>query len=70
MEYFERIRQLREDLDLRQKDLGKQVNMSQRKISNIEVGKSEPSIGDIKALCKFFDVSSDYLLGLTDDPKK
>ena len=64
LNFGERIRNLREDRDLTQSELGAQVNMTQRKISYIERGKYEPSIDDIVSLCKFFDVSSDYLLGL------
>ena len=66
MNFGERIRNLREDRDLTQSELGAQVNMTQRKISYIERGKYEPSIDDIVSLCKFFNVSSDYLLGLND----
>ncbi len=66
LNFGERIRNLREDKDLTQSELGAQVNMTQRKISYIERGKYEPSIDDIVSLCKFFDVSSDYLLGLND----
>ena len=60
----EKIKAFREDLDMNQTELGKMVNMTQRKISYIERGKYEPSIEDIKALCNFFNVSADYLLGL------
>ena len=66
LNFGERIRNLREDRDLTQSELGAQVNMTQRKISYNERGKYEPSIDDIVSLCKFFDVSSDYLLGLND----
>ena len=66
LNFGERIRNLREDRDLTQSELGAQVNMTQRKISYLERGKYEPSIDDIVSLCKFFDVSSDYLLGLND----
>lgn len=66
LNFGERIRNLREDRDLTQNELGAQVNMTQRKISYIERGKYEPSIDDIVSLCKFFNVSSDYLLGLND----
>ena len=45
----ERIRNLREDRDLNQTQLGNAVNMTQRKISYIECGKFEPSIEDIVA---------------------
>ena len=60
----EKIKAFREDLDMNHTELGKMVNMTQRKISYIECGKYEPSIEDIKALCNFFNVSADYLLGL------
>ena len=36
----------------------------QRKVSFMETGTTEPSLKDIKALCKYFNVSADYLLGL------
>lgn len=66
LSFGERIRNLREDNDLTQSELGEQVNMTQRKISYIERGKYEPSIDDIVSLCKFFNVSSDYLLGINE----
>ena len=62
----DRIRGLREDCNMTQAALGKVLNMTQRKISYMENNKYEPSIGDIIELCKFFNVSSDYLLGITD----
>ena len=62
--FGEKIRGLREDMDLNQTQLGKALRMSQRKISHIECNQCEPSIGDIVAFCKFFGVSADYLLGL------
>ena len=60
----EKIRNLREDANLNQTQLGKATNMTQRKISYIECGKYEPSIEDIAALCRYFKISADYLLGL------
>ena len=60
----EKIKNLRENQNLTQTELGKLLNMTQRKISYIENDKYEPSIEDIKAICIFFDVSADYLLGL------
>lgn len=62
--FGEKIRILREELNLNQTQLGKAVNMTQRKISYIECGKFEPSIDDIKALCNYFKVSADYLLSI------
>lgn len=62
--FGEKIKNLREDLEINQTELGKAVNMTQRKISYIECNKYEPSIQDIVSLCNFFKVSSDYLLGI------
>lgn len=64
--FGERVRNLREDADLNQTQLGKAVGMTQRKISYIECGKYEPSIEDITALCRFFKVSADFLLGIAE----
>lgn len=65
MTFGEKIRLLREEQELNQTQLGKAVNMTQRKISYIENGKYEPSLEDIKAFCRYFHVSADYLLGFT-----
>lgn len=62
--FGEKIKNLREDANLNQSQLGKATNMTQRKISYIECGKYEPSIEDIVALCHFFKISANYLLGL------
>ena len=60
--FGEKIKNLREDSDLNQSELGKRTNMTQRKISYIENNKYEPSLNDIRELCLFFGVSADYLL--------
>ncbi len=62
--FGEIIRELREDSNLTQGKLAQKLQMTQRKISYIECGKYEPSIDDIKAFCKFFNVSADFLLGI------
>ncbi|MBR2915084.1 MAG: helix-turn-helix transcriptional regulator [Clostridia bacterium] len=64
-----RLRNLREDADLNQTQLAQAVKMTQRKISYIECGKFEPSLDDIAAFCRFFNVTADYLIGLTDKPQ-
>ena len=61
--FGEKIKLLREEKELNQTELGTVVNMTQRKISYLENNKYEPSIEDMKALCSFFNVSADYLLG-------
>ena len=62
--FGEKVRSLRADADLTQTDLGKKLNMTQRKVSYLECGKYEPSIEDIAAICNYFKVSSDYLIGI------
>ena len=66
----EKIRNLREDADLNQTQLGNAVNMTQRKISYIECGKYEPSLDDIVSFCHFFKVSADYLLGIPNQYRR
>ena len=68
--FGERVRNLREDADMSQTQLGIAIHTTQRKISYIERGISEPTLEDIIALCKVFNVSADYLLGLTKSRHK
>lgn len=63
LSFAEKLRLLREEKELNQTELGQAVNMTQRKISYLENGKYEPSLEDIKMLCRFFNVSADYMLG-------
>ena len=67
MEFHEIIRGMREDKDLNQTQLGKMLGMNQMKISRMETGNAEPALNDIRALCLFYNVSADYLLGLPED---
>lgn len=64
----EKVRNMREDMNMTQAQLGKELNMTQRKLSYIEHNKYEPSLQDIVAICKFFKVSADYLIGLKRNP--
>lgn len=53
--------------DLTQTELACRINMTDVGISNLVKGKTLPSVNSIIAICKALDVSSDYLLGLTDE---
>ena len=68
MNYRERIRGVREDRDLTQAQLGKVLNKSQQGYSHIVSGRAELKIDDLILLCKFYDLSADYLIGLIDTP--
>ena len=61
--FGEKIRLLREEKELNQTELGDAVGMTQRMISYLECGRYEPSFDDLRALCRYFQVSADYLLG-------
>lgn len=70
MSFGEKVRLLRESRELNQTQLAAEVQMTQRKISYIENDKYEPSLADIVALCQFFCVSADYLVGLINEERK
>lgn len=69
MDYRIRMRNLREDHDLTQKAVGKIIHKSQQGYSHIEEGRAELKIDDLILLCKFYGVSADYFIGLTDKEK-
>lgn len=62
----ERIKELRKEMKLNQSALASAVNFSQNAISSWEKGKRLPNVPTIIILAKFFNVSTDYLLGLED----
>lgn len=66
---YDRIRELREDHDLRQVDIAHILNMSQTGYSKYECGRNDIPSSVLIALAKYYHVSTDYLLGLTDNPK-
>lgn len=66
MNYRIRMRNLREDRDLTQKEVGAIINKSQQGYSHIEEGRAELKIDDLIRLCKFYNCSSDYFIGLTE----
>ena len=63
MNYRTRMRNLREDNDLTQKQLGQVINKSQQGYSHIEDGRAELKIEDLIKLCDFYNVSADYFIG-------
>ena len=66
MNYRERMRNLREDRDLTQKEVGQIINKSQQGYSHIEEGRAELKVEDLIRLCKFYGVSADYFIGICD----
>ena len=69
MDYRTRIRHIREDKDLTQAQIGKVLNKSQQGYSHIETGRAELKIDDLIRLCRYYGLSADYLIGLTDQKR-
>ena len=68
MDYHTRIRNIREDLDYTQAEIGKLLSKSQQGYNHIEKGRAELKIDDLIILCKFYNLSADYLIGISDTP--
>lgn len=64
--FSERLKQLRIDAKLKQSDLAKALNTTQRRISYFEMGKVEPDLITLCMLAEYFSVSTDFLLGYKD----
>lgn len=65
--YIIRLRGLREDRDLKQKDIASILGTTQQVYSRYEKGENEIPVRHIIALARFYKVSSDYILGLTNN---
>ncbi len=66
---YKRIRDLREDRDLTQKEMAKALNCSQQVYSNYELGQRDIPTDILIKLSKLYGVSVDYILGISDNPK-
>ncbi|MCQ2404779.1 MAG: helix-turn-helix transcriptional regulator [Clostridia bacterium] len=63
---YQRIRDLREDRDLTQRELATVLNCSQQVYSNYELGQRDIPTDVLIKLSKFYGVSTDYILGLKE----
>lgn len=66
---YRRIRDLREDKELTQKELAAVLQCSQQVYSNYELGQRDIPTDILIKLSRFYKVSTDYILGLTDHPE-
>lgn len=66
--FGKRLRELRTSEHLTQTEFGAKFNLSKQTISGYENGDNTPSIETLQKFADFFKVSTDYLLGRTDDP--
>ena len=68
MNKYQRIRDLREDKDLNQTEVAKYLGMSQTGYSKYETGENDIPTAILIKLADFYNVSTDYLLGRTNNP--
>ena len=66
---YKRIRDLREDNDYTQKDMAKKLSCSQQVYSNYELGQRDIPTDILIKLSAIYNVSVDYILGVSDNPK-
>lgn len=66
---YPRVRDLREDNDLTQEYLANRLNLHLTQYRRYETGESEIPVHIVKELALFYNVSSDYLIGITNEPK-
>ena len=64
-----RIRDLREDRDLSQAEIARVIGTTQQQYSKIETGRADISGEKLIRLAEFYNVSTDYLLGLAKEPR-
>lgn len=69
MDYYERIKGLREDRDIKQIEIAKLLGTDQSYYSKYERGVHPMNANQIKKLAEYFNISADYILGLSDEPK-
>lgn len=70
MSYYKRIRDLREDNDITQNEIAKHLGMKQPQYYRYENGLRDVPSDILIELSKYYNTSVDYILGLTDNPKK
>ena len=69
MRYVRRMRDLREDHDMTQQEIADLLGTSQTMYARYERGANEMPIHHLIALCRFYKVSADYILGFIDTPR-
>ena len=67
MTFSEKLKELRLDKGLRLKDVALALSIPLRTYAHYEQGDREPPLDLLRDMCKFFDVSADYLIGLVDE---
>ena len=70
MNYYERLKDMREDNDLTQNDIAELLKTTRQQVSKWENGTQMMGVDKYIILARYYNISADYLLGLTDTPRK
>ena len=70
MNYYERLKDMREDNDLTQNDIAELLKTIRQQVSKWENGTQMMGVDKYIVLARYYNISADYLLGLTDSPRK
>lgn len=70
MNYYERLKDVREDHDLTQEDIANLLHTTRQQVSKWEIGTQMMGVDKYIKLAEYYNVSTDYLLGLIDTPRK
>ncbi|MBQ7831905.1 MAG: helix-turn-helix transcriptional regulator [Clostridia bacterium] len=66
MRFCERLKSIRKECGMTQKDVYERLGISPNGYASYEQGRTEPNLETLIQLCRIFEISADYLLGLTD----
>lgn len=70
MQYYKRIKEIREDRDIKQKEIAEILQTDQSYYSKYERGLHPMTANQIIILCKYYNLSADYMLGIIDEPRQ
>jgi len=69
MNFSDKITTLRKQNAITQKQLSLDLNLSERNYQRLEAGGTTPTVDTVLKLCRYYNISADYLLSLTDEPR-
>lgn len=70
MQYYKRIKEIREDRDIKQKEIAEILQTDQSYYSKYERGLHPMTADQIIILCKYYNLSADYMLGIINEPRQ
>lgn len=70
MKHYEKLKDIREDHDLTQAELAKILNTTRQQVSKWETGTQTMGVDKYIFLAKYYNLSLDFIVGLTDEPRK